>query len=127
MIRAHWLIGVGIGRFWDYFPSYRIDTYYTRYPHNFLLEIFAELGIVGVTAIVGFLAAAFVRPIRLFASLVHGDRPASSLPASMALAAALLFIHALLDIDWHAPANPILLFVLLGACQRLGAPSGAES
>jgi len=28
-------------------------------------------------------------------------------------------VHGLGDIDWHAPANPILLFVLLGALQRL--------
>jgi len=41
MIREHWLFGVGLGRFWDYFEQYRINTYYTRYPHNFLLEVFA--------------------------------------------------------------------------------------
>lgn len=127
MIRDHWLVGVGLGRFWDYFPSYRINTYYTRYPHNFLLEIFAELGIVALAAMVGFLAAAFARPLRLLVSLAAADRPRSPLPAAIVLAAMLLFTHALLDIDWHAPANSILLFVLLGAAQRLGEPSGAES
>jgi hypothetical protein len=36
-----------------------------------------------------------------------------------ALSAALFLVaHALVDIDWHAPANPILLFALLGFLGR---------
>src|SRR5262249_3670309 len=46
MFLGHWLFGVGLGRFWDYFEQYRINMYYTRYPHSFLLEVLAELGIV---------------------------------------------------------------------------------
>jgi O-antigen ligase len=127
MIRAHALLGVGVGRFWDYFSSYRVTTYYTRYPHNFLLEIFAELGIVGIAATLGFLVAAFIRPLRLLVSLIRCGGPSTSLPASVVIAAIFLFAHALVDIDWHAPANPILLFVLLGVCQNFRAPAAAKT
>lgn len=117
VVRDHWLMGVGIGRFWDYFPSYRVNTYYTRYPHNFLLEISAEQGLVAGVAIVGFLVSAFARPVRRLVAMTATGRRADLLPASMILAAGLLCMHALLDIDWHAPANVVLLFALLGVSQ----------
>jgi O-antigen ligase len=56
MIREHWIFGVGLGRFGEFFPSYRLTDYYTRYPHNLLLEVFAETGIVGVASLVAFIA-----------------------------------------------------------------------
>jgi O-antigen ligase len=124
--RDHWLIGVGVGRFWDYFPSYRINTYYTRYPHNFLLEICAEQGLVAGVAITGFVVSAFARPLRRLVTATASDRRADLLPASMILAAGLLCVHALLDIDWHAPANVILLFALLGISQFRPTAPGTE-
>ncbi len=125
IIRDHWLVGIGIGRFWDYFPTYRTNDYYTRYPHNFLLEIVAEQGVIAGAALIGFLASAFARPVQTLVSRVTAGGHGGSLPASIVLAAALLLTHALLDIDWHAPADAILLFVLLGVSQSLPARSGA--
>lgn len=126
LIADHWLLGVGLGRFDAVFPAYRVNSYYTKYPHDFLLEIFAELGIAGFVAAAAFFAAAFRAPLRALL-----DARTSRLEASMALAAALLLLHALVDIDWHAPANPILLFVLLACAQGFGAgrstPSHADS
>jgi O-antigen ligase len=114
MIREHWLVGVGIGRFWDHFTQYRLDTYYTRYPHDFLLEAFAELGIVGITALIVWLVAAGSDAIREWRSF--GRKSASS--TAILLAIGLLVVHAMVDIDWHAPANPMLLFALMGIAQH---------
>lgn len=126
LIADHWLLGVGLGRFDAVFPAYRVNSYYTKYPHDFLLEIFGELGIVGFVAAGAFCAAAFRAPLRALL-----DARTSRLEASVALAAALLLLHALVDIDWHAPANPILLLVLLACAQGFGAgacaPSHADS
>jgi O-antigen ligase len=120
MIRDHWLTGVGLGGFAAHFPEYQVTAYYTRYPHNFILEIFAELGIVGLGSLLTFLAAAIVPFRRFFASdaLADGERGAAELAITVGTAA--LLVHALIDIDWHSPANPILLFVLLGFAQRAG-------
>jgi O-antigen ligase len=118
MIRDHWFFGIGLGRFWDYFERYEVTNYYTRYPHNFLLEIFAELGIVGGCALIGFLIASVSRPLRaslrLFAT---GERDRAVTSMVPLVACALLLVHALVDIDWHAPANPILLFLILALTQ----------
>ena len=119
MIRDHWVLGIGLGSFADYFTRYRLNTYYTRYPHSFLLEIAAELGIIGFAAVSVFLACSLARPISLATSAVfwHGSRSISPLWLAVALACAVLVLHGLVDIDWHAPANPILLCILLGAAQ----------
>ena len=121
MIRDHWVLGVGLGGFGDFFPQYRLNTYYTRYPHSFLLEIGAELGIVGLVGILGFLAAALARPFSQLIAVARGRRPSGFDTPLLAVcgAAGILIVHGLLDIDWHAPANPILLFALLGAAQQL--------
>jgi O-antigen ligase len=121
MIRDHWFLGVGLGGFGDYFTRYRFNTYYTRYPHSFLLEIAAELGVVGLLGILGFLATALL-PLLLRLSRAASADASHTLLVALCLAVGVLLVHGAVDIDWHAPANPILLFVLLGVAQRLGAP-----
>lgn len=128
MIAQHWLLGVGLGRFWDYFEQYRIDTYYTRYPHNFLIEVFAELGIVGAAALLGWLVPSLVRAVRGYrrGARLPPQHPGRRGATAVMAAVGLLTIHGLLDIDWHAPANPILLFALLGIGQHLDRFSDPE-
>jgi hypothetical protein len=120
VVREHWLVGVGLGRFGAAFSQFRVNDYHTLYPHCFLLEVAAELGVVGVFTLIGFLAAAFTKPVTRLAAAARAsfDR-IGALPAAMFAASLVLLIHGLVDIDWHAPANPILLFVLLGALQQL--------
>jgi O-antigen ligase len=120
VVREHWLVGVGLGRFGAAFSQFKVNDYHTLYPHSFLLEVAAELGVVGVFALIGFLAAAFTKPVtRLAAAARAPFTRIGPLPAAMLAASLVLLIHGLVDIDWHAPANPILLFVLLGALQQL--------
>jgi O-antigen ligase len=110
MIRDHWLSGVGIGRFGEFFPNYQLTGYYTRYPHNLLLEVFAEVGIVGIVSFAGFigLSLASLRWSTVMPDVRSFGRAALGL----------LLAHSLIDIDWRAPANPILFFLLLALCRR---------
>ena len=129
MIREHWLMGVGLGRFWDYFEQYRINTYYTRYPHDFLLEVFAELGVVAGAALVFWLVACCADAVRRWRTVVSSPHATEGrrMATAFIVAIALLLLHALLDIDWHAPANPILLFAALGIAQQLDRLARPES
>ena len=111
----HWLTGVGVGRFGEMFPRYQLVDYYTRYPHNSLLEVFAELGVLGVASFIAFLVLR-LRSLRLAASTqpsVESPGSSSSMRSFFTAATLLLLVHSLIDIDWKAPANPILLFLLL--------------
>lgn len=117
MIADHWVLGVGVGRFAELFPAYQVTDYYTRYPHNLLLEVFAETGVVGLLALLAFLAAGFR------AALPALRMRRVTVGAGAFVAAALLVFHAMLDIDWRAPANPILLTILLASAREPGAVS----
>jgi O-antigen ligase len=117
MIRDHWFLGVGLGQFAEQFTQYRMTDYYTRYPHSVFLEVAAETGIVGVTALTGFVITSVRGSLR--AVIPGGESGALSFESYLLAGAMLLLVHATVDIDWHAPANVILLFTLL-------ATSGAE-
>lgn len=110
MIADHWIFGVGPGRFAEYFDHYRTTDYYTRYPHDFLLEVFAESGIVGVATLMAFLVSALAVAVRAARATAEEPRLRTILLAAVAL----LVAHASVDIDWHAPADVVLLFGLLG-------------
>jgi O-antigen ligase len=129
IVREHWLVGVGLGRFGEAFSQFRVNNYHTLYPHSFLLEVAAELGVIGFFALIAFLVAAFMGPIARLSAATRSYGRVDALPVAMCAASAVLLVHGLGDIDWHAPANPILLFVLLGALQQLpmltGEPRGA--
>jgi len=113
MIHDHWAIGVGLGRFADRFASYQLTHYYTRYAHSFILEIFAELGIVGGFALAGFLVVSFTGAVLRLRKPTK-DRGERIFLLAATSAAVFAVTHAAVDIDWHAPANVVLLFMLLG-------------
>ena len=119
MIADRWEIGVGPGMFAEAFPRYAVTSYYTRYPHNLMLEVLAEMGVIAGGALLVFLVtstAAGSRALRADALADGGG----ALRAAFAGAALLLIAHAMVDIDWHAPANPIVLLTLLALAQAPG-------
>lgn len=122
MISDHWRVGVGLGQFAEQFERYRVTTYYTRYPHNLFLEVFAETGITGIITLVSFLAitvaVAAHRLVLRRRRESRGQPYGVPLQAILLSAGTLLLVHAMVDIDWHAPANPILLLTLLATAQR---------
>ena len=47
-----WIIGNGIGSFPDFFPKYSIsENAYLSFPHNHILQIFFDNGLIGVIAV----------------------------------------------------------------------------
>lgn len=54
MISDHWLVGVGPGNFANYYTQYKIPAALETVadPHNFILSIFAQLGLFGFLAFI---------------------------------------------------------------------------
>ncbi|MEK7139173.1 MAG: O-antigen ligase family protein, partial [Patescibacteria group bacterium] len=62
LIKDHWLLGVGLGGYPKALVAYHQATYLEIfwYPHNWLLNFWVELGLLGVVGMIGGLAQAVV-------------------------------------------------------------------
>lgn len=67
LFRDHPLFGIGTGGF---FAANGVE----HYPHNLLLEVAAELGVLGLALVIAFLAATVVRLVRSWRFSVGPDR-----------------------------------------------------
>ncbi len=109
----HLLHGTGPGLFGTFFPDYQQDAgYYVRYAHNFILQRFAETGLLGLGAL-GWLLLSLGR--RVWGNL---SRPLDEQRAALtwALAAGVLagLLHALVDMDFSFLKTSLVWWFLLG-------------
>jgi O-antigen ligase/Flp pilus assembly protein TadD len=118
MIADRPLVGHGLGTFWVEYVNYRTPDYFLRpkaanltdHAHNELLEIAAEQGVLGLSAML-WLGVVVVRT---------GLRSARRAEANQWLylglfgAVAVFVLHGLVDVDLRYPPNQTLLWLLFG-------------
>ena len=111
LARAFPVLGSGFGTFAAIYPKYRSPEVRFLYihAHNDLLQFFAEGGAVGGILLLSLVA---LLSRRLFAAL-RGELGTLGIGAGVGLSAALL--HALIDFNFHLPANAALAVVLAGS------------
>lgn len=111
MIRAHPVLGVGLGAFETVYPIYgRGDgTSLIQFAHNDYLQALADGGIVAAA-----LAAWFI--IVTFRGFVRGVRLRDPLLRALALGAGAgifaILVHSLFDFNLQLPSNALLFLVL---------------
>jgi len=100
IIQNHPLAGVGVGNF---------NLMQSRYAHNSYLQIWAELGILGIVSIVWLIIAIFksaIKNINLY--------PNKKLLISLITANAVFLIHNLVDFSLFLPEVSLIWWVILG-------------
>ena len=100
IIQSHPLTGVGIGNF---------NLSQSRYAHNSYLQIWAELGILGIVSIVWLIIAIFksaIKNINLY--------PNKKLLISLITANAVFLINNLVDFSFFLPEVSLVWWVILG-------------
>jgi O-antigen ligase len=118
IFRDHPLFGVGLGNFAYVYPQYQRDyIYYSVDPHSWVLQLAAELGLVGVLAVVAVLAGFVTWLRRSWRGLQAG-------PVALLLACAVggSLLHATVDFDYTFSATTALLGALLALGTYLAQP-----
>jgi len=104
MLRRYWVLGVGAGAeaFAKGYQDFMLAAARAAHAHNVPLQIFAEMGIFGLVAVLWALLAALRRPF-----VVGGDPRSSYILAAVPCALTGLLVHGLVDYVWY---NPKILF-----------------
>ena len=122
IIGDHPLLGTGLGAFKDLFVQYQQQPFhYSKYAHNYFLQMGAEMGFIGLILAVELVGAIGWRCYNLLARMLASDLtqqpPASQISAiALGLAGGLLAsaLHNLVDLDWYIPAIAILFWAEVG-------------
>lgn len=115
MAAAHPASGTGFGTFAAAYPAYRsprVRLFYAH-AHNDLVQLAAEGGLPGLLLLVLALAVLGARTLRG----LRGGYGALGVGFSAGLLAVL--VHALVDFNFHIPANAALAAILAGALEGL--------
>lgn len=100
IIKAHPLMGVGLGNF---------SIILSRYAHNFLLQIWAELGILGFFGFIWFIISHFKYIFKNIKTYTDRSQVAGLLSASGSF-----LIHNFIDFTFFLPEVCFLWWVILG-------------
>ncbi len=110
---GHPLLGTGAGTFASVHPAYQRDVrYYARDAHNLYIQTLAELGVVGLAALIAFLGS--VGNMWRRALRTAQGREEYPLIAGVGVGLFAFFLHSAFDMDWMFPANPAMAFALIG-------------
>ena len=103
------LTGTGPGRATLFFDGPDGQPLFARYAHNEYLQVFAELGVIGL-ALVASLLVALGRTV----GAGRASAPSLGLWAGAAAGLVALAVHSAFDFLWHVPALPLAGALLAG-------------
>jgi O-antigen ligase len=119
IIRAHPILGTGLGAFGVVYPQFdtRSGLFRLEQAHNDYLQILSDAGIVG-----GILALSFI--VLLFRRAFHRMRSKDEFRRAIALGAAggclAVLVHSLFDFTLHTTSNALLFLVLAAVATMNG-------
>jgi len=124
MIKAHPVMGWGLGTFTTVYPRYR--TFYgevfVNAAHNDYVEVLTETGALGFAAVVGFLAVVYVRGFRKLRGSGLDLTQAATLAALLGVTG--ILVHSFVDFNLQIPANAATFYVIAAIAAASFQPTG---
>ena len=112
MIKAHPLMGWGLGTFTTVYPRYRTfyAEVYVNAAHNDYVQVLTETGALGFVAVLGFIAVVYLRAFRKLRGSGLDLTQAATLAALLGFTG--ILVHSLADFNLQIPANAAVFYVL---------------
>jgi hypothetical protein len=116
--RDHVWRGVGAGGYATVRPRYRQDEIDVRHAHGYVVQVAADLGLIGLAASLALLAAWLASALRA-TGLRPRDRGLPYTPERVALLtlltiAVMFGVHSLIDFTWFVPGNALPALLAAG-------------
>lgn len=113
IFRDHPVLGTGAGTFGAVHAAYQRDVrFYASDAHNLYMQTLAEMGVLGLVALLLILGSIAVSAVRLMAQVRGGEE--YPLIVGVVVGVLAFLLHSGVDMDWRFPANPALMFALVG-------------
>lgn len=121
MIQDHWIVGAGFSgypeRMRDYHKAEFIEIF--QYPHNIILNIWSEMGIMGLVAfemLIGWFFYILIRSLRILRNVPHGDERdfIRALAFGCFFAMMTIVIHGLVDVPYFKNDLAVFFWILMG-------------
>lgn len=115
-IKHFFPIGSGPGTFDEIYRNFQpIDQLnYINHAHNDYLELLMETGVVGIYVIFSFFIIYFLYTYKLFQQIKNKVTDYSYIRVASFVATLIFLFHALVDFNFHTPANAIYFSLFLG-------------
>jgi len=111
MFKENIFFGCGLGNYTVLFKAFRPELVLnTLYAHNIVLELLAEIGIVGLLSFVFFIGAFYVK---LIDKVIEGKFLSFYMPVAFSVTSFL--IMNLVDYSFFVPANMLMFFIILSS------------
>lgn len=123
----HPVLGAGLDTFAEVFPSYERDPrFYSRFAHDFFLQMGAEAGIPGLLASLALFALLAWRWLAVYRRADDSSGLPPAVAAGLVAGLTASVLHNLVELDWHIPAIGLLFALetglLLGGGSEAGQP-----
>lgn len=107
IIKAHPLMGIGVGAFASAYPFYQYGGLYSKHAHSAYLEIFAEMGIFGFILILIVFFLIFRKGLKL---VKHKEGVYGELAIGLLAGASGFMFHSIIDFHWSMASAGILFW-----------------
>lgn len=112
ILKDHPLLGIGFGNFGDFYPRYVKDgRFYSRYVHNFYLQLGCESGLPQALIFIVILFLIFKEGLRV---LKYAKEEENLLIGGALIGLLANLAHSFIDVDWQFLAIPAYFFFLAG-------------
>lgn len=113
IIKDYPILGTGGGGWETLYQSYQSSPYFTTLAHNYFIQLWIEVGILGLIFILGILFLLTMFSIRTYRHLLE-DTNSKVLIVGMYITIFTMLLHALIDFDMSMSAYAIVLWVTVG-------------
>lgn len=114
IVKDYPILGTGGGGWETLYQSYQSYSYWTTQAHNYFLQLWIEVGLVGLVLFISMILALIYYTFKVYRSRENHD----ILLISTTVAVLSILTHSVMDFDLSLPAISFVLWVLIGMISR---------